>query len=77
MAKKFTVKEAAEILSLSKIQVNKLVQKGIIHAKKEGNQFMIDAWAIASYELVRKEPGRPRKNASTVATPFRTLALSH
>ena len=61
MSKQYTVAEAAEILGLSKIRVNKLVASQQIAATKIGNQYVLEAHAIASYAVNRRPVGRPRK----------------
>jgi excisionase family DNA binding protein len=57
---RYTVREAAELLHVSKVQVNRLIQAGSLRAiRSAGRAFLIDAGSLNEYLRYDKSKGRP------------------
>jgi len=55
----FAVSDAAAVLSVSEVQVGRLIAQGEILATKWGRAWMIDAASVHRYAALRPERGRP------------------
>ncbi len=56
-----TIREAAELIGLTKRRVQVLVKAGRIPARKVGFQFLLPRTAVDAFASVPRDPGRPPK----------------